>query len=44
MKMQMEKESNQPNTRVHTVLSRRRARQGPREGDVQMLLLCLAEP
>ena len=34
----------QPNTRVHTVLSRRRARQGPGEWDVQMPLSCLPEP
>ena len=36
----------QPNTRVHTVLSRRRARQGHGEGDVhwQMPLSCLSEP
>jgi len=34
----------QPNTRVHTVLSKRRARQGPGEGVVQMPLSCLPEP
>jgi len=33
-----------PNTRVHTVLSRRRSRQGPGEGDVQMPLSYLPEP
>ena len=33
----------QPNTRVHTILSRRRARQGPGEGDVQMPISCLPE-
>jgi len=34
----------QPNTRVHTVLSRRCAHRGPGEGDVQMPLSCLPEP
>ena len=34
----------QPNMRVHTVLSRRRARQGPGERDVQMPLSCLPGP
>jgi len=34
----------QANTRVHTVLSRRRTRQGPGEGDVQMQFSCLPEP